>query len=199
MIDTRTRQLSLSSELTLSESPQKHFPITSISTADHSPFAEIPQAHQYPTMETIGRKRSSQSTTTSTRNGDVSAASLRRQGKEGKGRWFSQIKDWVSISEPSNQALKNYKKEAFRRAGTTPEDPRATAKLHIATATLPPEAIKPSGPGPDPEEIALRKAEQKKGLRSSFQTGSVSGGSRSSASQYSSFSSLPLKDPKENA
>ncbi|KAI0022197.1 hypothetical protein F4780DRAFT_206853 [Xylariomycetidae sp. FL0641] len=116
-----------------------------------------------------------------------------RKGKSGKARWFSQLKDWVSVSEPSSQALKHYKEDTYRRAGVAMDDPRANAKLHLPVGTLPPEAIKPAGPGPDPEEIAIRKAEQRRKVRESFGgSTSVSRGSRSSASHYSSSSSVAL-------
>jgi hypothetical protein len=123
-----------------------------------------------------------------------------RRSKDSKTGWLSHVKEWLSTSEPSTQALKNYKKEAFKRAGTTPDDPRATAKLHIPTATLPPQAIKPSGRGLDPEDVLRKEAERKKRLRRSFQTvASSSSGSRSSASRHSSLNSLPFKEPREDA
>ncbi|KAI1863830.1 uncharacterized protein JN550_009328 [Neoarthrinium moseri] len=157
-------------------------------------------------MDHSRRKSASQSSCTlsSSSSSGISRgnSTAEAEDRKTKGRWLSQIKDWVSTSEPSKQALKNYKKDAYKRAGISPNDPRAGAKLHIPAATLPAEAIKPSGPGPDPEQIALRKAEQKKKMRQSFQTmgGSrTSQGSRTSASQFSSMNSLPLDDLKEDA
>lgn len=178
--------------------PSIQLSVTSFHTADLLPFA-VPQELSV-TMEAIRRKSSSQSASRNGRwSGNANVDTLKCKETDSKGRWFSQIKDWVTTTEPSNQALKDYKKDAFRRAGTTPKDPRATAKLHIPTTTLPPEAIRPSGPGPDPEEIVMRKAAQRRKLRQSFGTaGSISGGSRSSASQHSSLSSLPLQDVKED-
>jgi hypothetical protein len=121
---------------------------------------------------------------------DLSTESSGRKTRGGKDRLLSQIKDWVSTSEPSSQALKNYKKNAYKQAGISRDDPRAPVKLHIPVATLPPEAIKPSGPGPDPEDVLLKKAEMKKKMRHSFRMfGSPRPGSRSS-SQRSSLSSL---------
>lgn len=126
------------------------------------------------------------------------AGTKTRKHKECRGGWLSHIKEWLSTSEPSTQALKNYKKEAFKRAGTTPDDPRATAKLHIPTSTLPPEAIKPSGRGLDPEDVLRKEVERKKRLRRSYQTtASSSGASRTSASRHSSLSSLPFKETRE--
>ncbi|KAK8137725.1 hypothetical protein PG984_001105 [Apiospora sp. TS-2023a] len=124
----------------------------------------------------------------------------KRKGKEGKGRWLSQLKEWVSVSEPSTQALKQHKRDTYKRAGIAMDDPRAGAKLHIPTTTLPSNAIKPSGRGPEPEEIAKRNIENKKRLRQSFSTtGGTSQGSRSSTSQHSSMSSLPMHYLREDA
>lgn len=129
---------------------------------------------------------------------DAQDGTKTRKHKECRGGWLSHIKEWLSTSEPSTQALKNYKKEAFKRAGTTPDDPRATAKLHIPTSTLPPEAIKPSGRGLDPEDVLRKEVERKKRLRRSYQTtASSSGASRTSASRHSSLSSLPFKETRE--
>ncbi|KAK8126239.1 uncharacterized protein PG998_001998 [Apiospora kogelbergensis] len=123
----------------------------------------------------------------------------KRKGKEGKGRWLSQLKEWVSVSEPSTQALKQHKKDTYKRAGIALDDPRAGAKLHIPTTTLPSDAIKPYGRGPEPEEIAKRRTENKKRLRQSFSTtGGTSQGSRSSTSQHSSMSSLPMHYLRED-
>ena len=124
----------------------------------------------------------------------------KRKGKEGKGRWLSQLKEWVSVSEPSTQALKQHKRDTYKRAGIAMDDPRAGAKLHIPTTTLPSNAIKPSGCGPEPEEIAKRNIENKRRLRQSFSTtGGTSQGSRSSTSQHSSMSSLPIQYLREDA
>ncbi|CAJ2501776.1 Uu.00g046290.m01.CDS01 [Anthostomella pinea] len=131
------------------------------------------------------------------RNGPASN-SAKRKGKDGKGRWFSQLKDWVSVSEPSTQALKTYKKDTYKRAGIALDDPRASAKLHLPVGTLPAEAIKPAGRGPDPEVIALKRAEQQKKTRESY-TGisGTSQGSQSSGSHYSSSSSVALSGERE--
>lgn len=87
------------------------------------------------------------------------------KGKEGKPRWFSQLKHWAAASEPSKTALKNYKKDTFNKAGIALDDPLANAKLHLPIASLPPYAIKPGGRGPEPEEIALKRAMQRKKKR----------------------------------
>ncbi|KAI1345122.1 hypothetical protein F5Y15DRAFT_410800 [Xylariaceae sp. FL0016] len=121
---------------------------------------------------------------------DSSSESVTRKEKVRKGRWFTQLKEWVSVSEPSTQAFNTYKKDAYKRAGVALNDPRANAKLHLPVGTLPGHAIKPAGRGPDPEEIALKKAEQRVKMRESFTAAGIpSQSSRSSGSRYSSSNS----------
>ncbi|KAI3329148.1 hypothetical protein HD806DRAFT_548301 [Xylariaceae sp. AK1471] len=129
------------------------------------------------------------------RCGGRTSESNKRKGKEGKSRWFSQFKEWVSVSEPSTQALKDYKKDTYKKAGIAPDDPLANAKLHLPVAALPPDAIKPGGRGPDPEELVLQRAMQRKKARESLpgarasQASQASQASRSSTSHRSSSSS----------
>ncbi|KAI1416006.1 hypothetical protein F5Y13DRAFT_155856 [Hypoxylon sp. FL1857] len=114
----------------------------------------------------------------------------KHKGKEAKHGWLSQLKGWVSVSEPSTQALKQYKKDIYSKAQIALDDPEANAKLHAPIGLLPPNAIKPAGRGPDPEEIAMKQIEQRKIRLSGSRTGGTSQGSRSSSSRYSSSSSI---------
>ncbi|KAI0851402.1 hypothetical protein F5Y00DRAFT_8562 [Daldinia vernicosa] len=125
-------------------------------------------------------------------------AELAKQKKNGKRRWMSQLKSWVTVSEPSAQALKQYKKETYDKAHLSLDDPKASAKLHLPTGTLPPNAIKPAGSGSDPEEMFLKRAEQRKRMRRSG-TGSYGThqGSKSSSSRYSASSSIAFGAAKE--
>lgn len=148
-----------------------------IHTGDQMSSPRSPHSQQ-PSVSSSGRKR-----------GDSTTEDDRRKGKGNKVRWLSQLKGWVSMSEPSAQAFKQHKKETYKRAGVALDDPRANAKLHISATTLPPSAIRPSGPGPEPEEIARRKAENKRQLQHTGEARGMSQGSRSSASQHSSSSS----------
>lgn len=50
------------------------------------------------------------SPTPETLSGDRASELSKEKGKEGKSRWLSQLKEWVSVSEPSTQALKNIRK-----------------------------------------------------------------------------------------
>ncbi|KAF3056324.1 hypothetical protein GL218_06757 [Daldinia childiae] len=125
-------------------------------------------------------------------------AELAEQKKNGKRRWMSQLKSWVAASEPSAQALKQYKKETYDRAHLSLDDPQANAKLHLPIGTLPPNTIKPAGSGPDPEEMFLKRAEQRKRMRRSG-TGSYETyqGSKSSSSRYSASSSTAFGAARE--
>ncbi|KAI0817480.1 hypothetical protein GGR55DRAFT_685112 [Xylaria sp. FL0064] len=129
--------------------------------------------------------------------GSRASESQKRKGKEGKIRWFSQLKEWVSVSEPSTQALKNYKKDTYNKAGIALDDPLANAKLHLPVAPLPPDAIKPGGRGPEPEEIIFQKAMQRRQARGLLPLMGTSQGSRSSASHRSSPSSDTLSALKD--
>lgn len=70
--------------------------------------------------------------------------------KDGKPRWLSQLKDWVSVSEPPVQALKQYKKGICENATIALDDPHPNAKLHLPIGTLFRDA-KLAGREPDPE------------------------------------------------
>ncbi|KAI1312542.1 hypothetical protein F5Y03DRAFT_408529 [Xylaria venustula] len=121
----------------------------------------------------------------------------KRKGKEAKSRWFSQLKEWVSVSEPSTQALRNYKKDTYNKAGIALDDPLASAKLHLPVASLPPDAIKPGGRGPEPEEIIIQRAMKRKKARELLSSTGSSQGSRLDASHYSSSSSVTVSAPKD--
>ncbi|GAW22929.1 hypothetical protein ANO14919_124760 [Xylariales sp. No.14919] len=123
--------------------------------------------------------------------------SYKRKGREGKSRWFSQLKEWVSVSEPSTQALKNYKKDTYKKAGISLDDPLATAKLHLSAAELPSDAIKPGGHGPEPEEIVLQRASQRQKARELLPAAGTSLELCSSASHCSSSSSVDINAPKD--
>ncbi|KAI2640499.1 hypothetical protein GGS26DRAFT_163086 [Hypomontagnella submonticulosa] len=147
----------------------------------------------------IGMNSSASDNSGSKKQIDPTTEPNKHKGKDGKHRWLSQFKGWVSVSEPSAQALKQYKKDTYRKADVALDDPRANVKLHLPVGTLPHEAIRPSGRGPDPEEIAIKQAEQRKRMRHSGSgSGETSRGSRSSVSRYSSSSSVAFSAAKED-
>ncbi|KAK5628105.1 hypothetical protein RRF57_003820 [Xylaria bambusicola] len=117
--------------------------------------------------------------------------SHKRRGKTGRNQWFSQLKEWISVSEPSTQALIKYKKETYNKAGISLNDPLANAKLHLPVASLPPEAIKPGGRGLEPEEVVIQKAIQRKKAH-----GGSSQGSHSITTYYSSTSTVTASAAK---
>lgn len=51
------------------------------------------------------------------------------ESEAGKGRWLSRLKGWFTVSEPSQQALKEHKKIVFANSGISRNDPQANAKL----------------------------------------------------------------------
>ncbi|KAM7189981.1 hypothetical protein V8F20_009915 [Naviculisporaceae sp. PSN 640] len=101
---------------------------------------------------------------------------------------MNKISNWLSTSEPSAHALKQHKKESFQKAGISPDDVDANAKLHAPIGTIPEDAIKPAA-GPSPEEIVKKKRKaREKEMKQKGRQGSVAstsgsvksgGGSRS--------------------
>ncbi|CAM1507184.1 Fc.00g068250.m01.CDS01 [Cosmosporella sp. VM-42] len=115
------------------------------------------------------------------------------QKQKSKPRWFTQVKDWLSVSEPSAQAMKQQKRNTYKKHGLDLNDPQAAAKLHLPIGKLPEGAIT-STRGPDPEEV-LTKAIKQKQMRQSY-----SGYSNASHSKSSSIFSTPsAKEPNHVA
>lgn len=123
-----------------------------------------------PSFSSDGRRRSS-----------VSSGKERSKSKP---RWLANVKDWLSVSEPSAQALKEQKKSTYKRHGIDPKDPRAAAKMHLPIGKIPETAIM-STRGPRPEK-ALKQAQQQQQMRESY-----SGLSQASQSNSSSIYSVP--------
>ncbi|KAH7137218.1 hypothetical protein B0J13DRAFT_625002 [Dactylonectria estremocensis] len=89
-------------------------------------------------------------------------------------RWFSHVKDWLSVSEPSAMAMKEQKKVTFKKLGIDPKDPRAAAKMHLPIGKLPEGAIT-STRGPSPEKaLKLAKEQQNRQSFSTFSQGTTS-------------------------
>lgn len=143
-------------------------------------------------------------------NAKPEASNSKAARPAGKSRLWSHVKGWISMSEPSTQALKDHKKSTFQKAGIPLDDPRAGAKLHLPTGEIPEDAIKPTGRGPDPEEIVEKKKRERQqsfgGSRHgpgcghrhshsrshSYSTCSATGSGRSSVKDGSSSSVAPL-------
>jgi hypothetical protein len=107
-----------------------------------------------------------------------------RKSKTDKPRWFSQVKDWLSVSEPSALAMKEQKKNTFKRRGIDMKDPRAAVKLHLPIGKIPEDAIT-STRGPSPEKARERARQQRETAQS------YSGGSQASHSVSSGLSTAP--------
>ncbi|KAF3803490.1 hypothetical protein GCG54_00004660 [Colletotrichum gloeosporioides] len=86
------------------------------------------------------------------------------KSKKSKNRFLSQVKDWFTTGEPSAQDWKQLKKQEYRKHGIAINDPEASAKLHAPIGAIPEEAIKPSS-GPEPEELAKKRAVNRKQIR----------------------------------
>ncbi|KAK7228624.1 hypothetical protein V2G26_000794 [Clonostachys chloroleuca] len=96
----------------------------------------------------------------SSKNMDPEAERSRR-----KPQWLNQIKDWLSVSEPSAQAMKEQRDKTFQKFGVDAKDPRAAAKLHLPIGKIPPGATT-STAGPTPEKALLRTITEKRKRRS---------------------------------
>ncbi|KAG9507138.1 hypothetical protein J7337_000687 [Fusarium musae] len=113
----------------------------------------------------------------------MSSTNTRKSRKE-KSRWFTQVKDWLSVAEPSAQAMKEQKKNTYRRHNIDMKDPQAAIKLHLPIGKIPDNAIT-STRGPSPEKALERARQQRE------ETRSYSGLSQASHSVSSSISTIP--------
>jgi hypothetical protein len=82
-----------------------------------------------------------------------------------KPQWLNQIKDWLSVSEPSAQAMKEQRDRTYKKFGVDAKDPRAAAKLHLPIGKIPSGATT-STAGPTPEKALLRTMREKRKRRS---------------------------------
>ncbi|KAI6785945.1 uncharacterized protein J7T54_006284 [Emericellopsis cladophorae] len=76
--------------------------------------------------------------------------------RQGKPKWISQIKDWLSVSEPSSQAFKQQK---LKNAAS--KDPQAAARIGMPLGQIPAGATT-SVAGPTPETALKRQLREKK-------------------------------------
>ncbi|KAH0498398.1 hypothetical protein TgHK011_005652 [Trichoderma gracile] len=110
---------------------------------------------------------------------------LSNKSEKKRPRWMSQVKNWLATSEPSVQAMKDQKKDVFKKHGVDFNDPLAAAKMHSPMGKVPTDAVT-STSGLTPEQ-ALKGKGRAKDRAASF--GRHGRGPQSSVS--SSFSSLP--------
>ncbi|TQV95709.1 hypothetical protein V2A60_000892 [Cordyceps javanica] len=131
------------------------------------------------------RHRSSRSTSSSSDCEGLRAGTERRSsGSDSCGgdkkTWLGSVKTWLSVSEPSAQAMRTQKREAFRKHGVNPKDPAAAAKMHLPLGTLPPGTTT-STSGPTPEKRLARELQDRPQYRKHGSTQSVSSGGSSIA------------------
>ncbi|PHH84664.1 hypothetical protein CDD83_1582 [Cordyceps sp. RAO-2017] len=81
-------------------------------------------------------------------------------------RWLGHVKEWLSVSEPSAQAMKAQKKTAYKKYGIESDDPRAAAKMHLPIGKVP-AGVTTSTAGPSPER-ALRERTRENTAKQSY-------------------------------
>lgn len=106
------------------------------------------------------------------------------RGEKKRPGWMSQVKNWLATNEPSAQAMKDQKRDAFKKRGIDFKDPQAAAKMHSPLGKVPIDAVT-STSGPTPEKALKEK------VRVKDRPASCARHSRGSQSVSSSFSSLP--------
>ncbi|GJN73018.1 hypothetical protein PLIIFM63780_007081 [Purpureocillium lilacinum] len=79
--------------------------------------------------------------------------------RSAKPRWFKQVKDWVSVTEPSAQAMKNQKRTAYKKHGIERNDPQAAEKMHLPIGKVP-DGVTTSTRGPRPEKALKQRAKE---------------------------------------
>ncbi|PHH78412.1 hypothetical protein CDD80_6917 [Ophiocordyceps camponoti-rufipedis] len=84
--------------------------------------------------------------------------SMLQTSSEKRPSWLGHVRRWLSVSEPSAQAMKAQKKMAYKKYGVELDDPRAAAKMHLPIGKVP-EGVTTSTTGPSPEK-ALRMRTQ---------------------------------------
>ncbi|KAL6878657.1 hypothetical protein J3F83DRAFT_245705 [Trichoderma novae-zelandiae] len=109
---------------------------------------------------------------------------LSSRSEKKRPRWMSQVKTWLATSEPSVQAMKDRKKDIFKKHGIDFNDPLAAAKMHSPMAKLPTDAVT-STSGPTPERALKERG------RAMDSAASFGRHGRGPQSVSSSFSSLP--------
>jgi len=114
----------------------------------------------------------------------VETSAVQKQTRGSKTKWLSQVKDWLSTSEPSAEALKAQKSRTSKRPGLDPKNPKAASKQHMPSAKLPPN-VTTSTAGPTPEK-ALKQTLKEQRLRQSFSNANPSTPSVSSRDSLAS-------------
>jgi hypothetical protein len=164
-----------------------------VNVAAGKPPAQAPGDGDAPSRHARNRSTLSfQSSTHTThhstsRRGSGSSSNTKGKGAESN-QWLRKMTSWLTVAEPSAQALKHHRNDVFRRAGVPKNDGEANLKLHVPVGEIPPDAIRPAGRGPDPEDVLRMKAEgrRKAGKSSQSRSSSVFGSPLSQSSSEGS-------------
>lgn len=103
----------------------------------------------------------------------------RKEKRSSRAKWLTQVKDWLSTSEPTAQAMKEQKRSTYAEHGVALDDPRAAAKMHFPMGKVPEDAIT-STSGPTPEDALKHRAAQYR-TRESLGAGASRAGSSGSS------------------
>lgn len=123
-------------------------------------------------------------------SGQVSAA----KNSSTKPRWLKSVKSWLSVSEPSAQALKHQRLSTYQRYGIELGDPDAAAKMHLPIGKVP-DGVTTSTTGPNPEKV-LQDRVRRNSTKHQYTQHS---GSQSRSSGISSGSNPSTKDARKIA
>ncbi|KAM4059517.1 hypothetical protein HRG_011572 [Hirsutella rhossiliensis] len=74
-------------------------------------------------------------------------------------RWLGHVRSWLSVSEPSAQAMKTQKRTAYKKYGVELNDPQAAAKMHLPIGKVP-DGVTTSTRGPSPEKALRERAKE---------------------------------------
>lgn len=161
---------------------------------EQSVFTGSRSSYQFPRINAFHRRAGSQGgatskTALSSDPGKVNGTFQRinDSGRKGKGAWLSQLRNWVATSEPSTQASKQHRIDAFGKTDMAIHSSKANAKTHLPIVMLSPEPVKSKRA--DPEPVRIIEAERGNGRRSCTGSVQMSQGSLSSTSRHTSFSS----------
>ncbi|KAJ9164928.1 hypothetical protein NKR19_g931 [Coniochaeta hoffmannii] len=137
-------------------------PAAVVKPPSRAPTSGEPFGHHTRNPSSVSFDSSSQQSHSSPRRKMSSDSKTQEASTSKSGKLLRNLSSWLTVSEPSTQALKHHKKEVFRKANISPDDPTASAKLRIPGGEIPPGAIRPSGKGPDPEDVLRSRARERR-------------------------------------
>jgi hypothetical protein len=157
---------------------------------------EMSSSVSSPSLSTIKERRASTSPSTPSQSDNrepdemeheplaLHGSSEKDKRHTGASRWLRNVKDWISISEPSAKAMKDEKLKMQKRRGLGPRESQLVPSFHYPGGQIPSGAIT-STAGPRPEK-ALRSSTRDSELRKSYLTTSPTSHSVSSLGSWPS-------------